>query len=204
MLRRWCISTIILLTAFTALGARQNVLKTGQPAPDFELLGHDNKVVKLSELKGKTVILEWWNKDCPYVRKHYDSKNMQNLQKKYTDKGAVWLTVLSSAPEKQGYLKSDEIAKVMTEQGAKPSRVLMDPDGKVGHLYSAKTTPHMYIIKPDGNLAYQGAIDSISSADAGDIPKATNYISSAMNLLSQGKTPNPDTTRPYGCGVKYK
>lgn len=182
--------------------------KINAPAPDFKLQGHDGKTYQLSDLKGKYVVMEWWNKDCPFVRKHYDSKNMQKLQKTYTSqkvngKEVVWLTMLSSAPEKQGYLKADGIKKVMGKEGGSPTAVLMDPKGKAGRLYEAKTTPHMYIVDPDGKLVYRGAIDDNSSADPDDVKSAKNYVTNAFASLSSGKKVDPNSTKPYGCSVKY-
>lgn len=178
--------------------------KINAQAPDFSLKGHDGKTYKLSDYKDKFVVLEWWNKDCPFVAKHYSSGNMQKLQKEYGDKGVVWFTILSSAPGKQGYLKPDEIKKVMAEQNAKQKVVLIDEDGKVGQMYAAKTTPHMYIINPKGSLIYMGAIDDKPTVKVEDLKSATNYVKEALDLAMQDKAVKHQSTKPYGCSIKYK
>ena len=152
------------------------------------------------------MIIEWVNYDCPFVKKHYhrSHQNMQKLQAKYTSKGVVWLSICSSAPGKQGHVSPDEARELTTSRGAKPTHVLFDPTGEVGRNYGAKTTPHMYIIDDTGTLlAYNGAIDSIPSANPADIAKAKNYVKTAMTALAAGEKPNPATTKPYGCSVKY-
>lgn len=174
-----------------------------QMAPDFTLQAANGDMVKLSEHRGKYVVLEWTNHLCPFVKKHYDSGNMQALQKQYTDQGVVWLSVISSAEGKQGFVDSDGANQLTSGRGATPSHVLLDASGEVGKMYDAKTTPHMYIITPEGNLAYMGAIDSIKSASPADIPKATNYVQVAMNELMNGKAVSNPKTKPYGCSVKY-
>lgn len=167
----------------------------GKTAPEFTALTKHN---------GKIVVLEWYNDGCPFVRKHYDSQNMQKLQKKYTQKGVVWLKVISSAEGKQGYLKNQDEVKVKErEEGSYASEVFLDKNGEIGKLYGALTTPHMFIINADGNLVYNGAIDSISSYDISDIPKSKNYVAEALDDLLSGKNPKMAKTRPYGCSVKY-
>jgi peroxiredoxin len=178
-------------------------VKVGDTAPDFTLKGSDGKDYKLSAQKGKTVVLEWYNKDCPYVRKHYDSKNMQTLQKDYTSKGTVWFTIVSSAKGKEGYVDQTGAASLRTEQGMNSTAFLMDDGGKVGKLYEAKTTPHMYVIDKAGKLAYQGAIDDRPSANAKSLTGATNYISQAIMALEKGEPVKTASTAPYGCSVKY-
>ncbi|MBD1391022.1 thioredoxin family protein [Neiella sp. HB171785] len=179
-------------------------VKINQAAPDFALASAAGETVKLSDYQGKYVILEWTNHDCPFVKKHYSSDNMQSLQKKYTGQGAIWLSIISSAPGKQGYVDATAANKLTTDRGAAPTHVLFDPDGKVGKQYGAKTTPHMYVIQPDGILAYAGAIDSIKSTDPADIATATNYLTQAMDELAAGKAVSQPLTKPYGCSVKYK
>ncbi|VUD47621.1 Thiol-disulfide oxidoreductase ResA [Thalassocella blandensis] len=175
----------------------------GKPAPEFTLKNTDGKEVNLADFKGKTVVLEWTNHQCPFVKKHYESGNMQKLQKEATGEGIVWLSIISSAPGKQGFVSSDEAKDLTKSRKAVPSQVLFDPSGKVGKAYSAKTTPHMYIIDDKGTLQYMGGIDSIPSANQDDIGKATNYVTQAIKELKAGKTISQPKTRPYGCSVKY-
>lgn len=173
-------------------------------APNFELVDMDGKQVSLNDYKGKTVVLEWFNHGCPFVRKHYDSGNMQKLQQKYTKKGVVWLSIVSSAEGKQGHLTPKAAQKKKLEEKSGASNFLLDPEGKVGQLYAAKTTPHMYVINKTGDLVYQGAIDSISSADPSDISKAKNYVDLALSEILAGRKVTAQRTQPYGCSVKYK
>lgn len=195
-----------ILTLLLALGSMaQAGVDNGKAAPDFKLMGHDGKAYQLSDFKGKTVVLEWVNEGCPFVKKHYDkSGNMPALQKRYTGEDVVWLSICSSGKGKQGYWKAPAEAASWKEshQGAQ-NAVLLDPDGAVGRLYGAKTTPAMYIIDKEGKLAYQGAIDSIASFDEADIPKATNYVSQALAELAAGKAVSQAQTKSYGCSVKY-
>ncbi len=172
-------------------------------APAFTLPDADGKPRSLSEFSGKTVVLEWHNKDCPYVVKHYGSGNMQKLQKTYTAKGVVWLSIISSAPGKQGYVTGAQAAADMKAAGAAPTAVLLDPKGEVGQLYGAKTTPHMFVVSGDGKIVYNGAIDSIRSVNAGDIAKSENYVASALDAVAAGKAVPTPTSTPYGCSVKY-
>jgi len=176
----------------------------GKMAPSFELKGADGKPHNLKEYlgQGKTVVLEWWNYKCPFVKKHYESNNMQKLQKKYAA-NVVWLTINSSAKNKQGHVSGNEAKKLLADMGAKPTEVLLDHNGKVGRLYAAKTTPHMYIINPEGMLIYKGAIDSNSSANKADIPASTNYVDQALDSHLKGKPIKVATSKPYGCSVKY-
>ena len=179
-------------------------VKVDTAAPNFTLLNSHGKTVKLADYKGKYVVLEWTNHLCPFVKKHYDSDNMQALQRNYTDKDVVWLSIISSAKGKQGYVDGTQANALSTERNATPSHVLFDESGEIGKLYGAKTTPHMYIIDPSGTLRYGGAIDSIRSADPADIPKATNYVSEGMNSLLAGQSVTNKLTPPYGCSIKYK
>jgi len=178
-------------------------VKTGDPAPAFTLTDSNGKSHSLESFKGKTVVLEWVNHGCPFVKKHYDSGNMQSLQKDWTGKGVVWLSICSSAPGKQGHQSPADWNKTVADKKASPTAVLIDEDGKVGKAYGAKTTPHMYIIAPDGKLVYQGAIDSVSSANNDDIAGATNYVSAALAEVLAGKPVTNGSTKPYGCSVKY-
>lgn len=183
--------------------ARAETAKIGAPAPAFTELDSSGEKVSLSDFAGKTVVLEWTNDGCPFVQNQYRSGNMQKTQAEATGQGVVWLTVISSKPGSQGYVTGKQADALTAQRGAKPTQVLLDPDGSMGRAYGARTTPHMYIIKPDGMLAYNGAIDSIASADVNDIPKAKNYVLASLSSLEQGKAPDPALTVPYGCSVKY-
>jgi peroxiredoxin len=185
--------------AGTALAAPS----VGKPAPDFTGVDTRGQQVKLSDFRGKTVVLEWTNDGCPYVRKHYRTGNMQALQKELTGEGIVWLSVISSSPGSQGYVEPAEADKLTTSRDAAPTAVLLDPEGKIGRLYDAKVTPHMYIIKPDGTLAYQGAIDDKPTTRDRDVKTAKNYVKTALNQIAAGKPVDPAVTRAYGCTVKY-
>jgi peroxiredoxin len=173
-------------------------------APNFSLINSDSKGINLSDYKGKIVVLEWFNYGCPFVRKHYDSQNMQKLQKKYRNKGVIWLSVVSSAKGKQGYLTPLKAKSKIREEGSHANEVLLDPNGEVGKMYGAIVTPHIFIINKEGALAYNGAIDSIPSYDLSDIPQAKNYVKLALDNLLIGKQPEIKKTRPYGCSVKYE
>jgi peroxiredoxin len=195
-----------LLTALLATVAVASAAgpKPGAAAPDFTLPDTNGKEHSLSDFKGKFVVLEWTNFGCPFVKKHYDSKNMQHLQAKYTDKDVVWLMIGSSAEGKQGNFPAEKWNEMIEEKGAKPTAVLLDPEGTVGRLYGATTTPDMYIVDPDGKLLYRGAIDSKPTADKSDIPTSTNYVSAALDAAMEGKPVKKPSTSPYGCSVKYK
>jgi peroxiredoxin len=181
----------------------QAAVKVGEPAPDFTLSGADGKSYSLNGLKGKYVVLEWTNHECPFVKKHYGSGNMQSLQKELTGKGAVWLSIVSSAKGKQGHVDAAQATELSKKRGAAPTAVLLDPSGEVGRKYDAKTTPHMFVVAPDGKLVYMGGIDSIPSADADDIAKATPYVKVALDEAMAGKPVTNASTKPYGCSVKY-
>ncbi|MBI4348422.1 MAG: thioredoxin family protein [Elusimicrobia bacterium] len=178
--------------------------KVDKPAPDFAAKDVKGVERKLADFKGKLVVLEWHNKDCPYVKKHYGSYNMQTLQADYTKKGVVWLTIISSAEGKQGFVSGPEAEADMAKAEAAPTHILLDPEGTVGKRYGAKTTPHMFVINAKGKLVYNGAIDSNSSSDPAAIKDATNYVASALDALLGGKAVAKKVTRPYGCSVKYK
>jgi peroxiredoxin len=174
-----------------------------KPAPDFSVQGSDGKTHKLSDYKGQFVVLEWWNKDCPFVKKHYESGNMQALQKEYTDKKVVWLSVQSSAPKKQGNVTAEEAKKIMTDAKGSPTTVLLDSSGAVGRAYEAKTTPHMFVIDPKGTLIYMGGIDDQPSADKGSLKVAKNFVRMALDAALAGKPVTVASSKPYGCSVKY-
>ena len=197
---------ILLIACTLALYAApiRAALAPGQPAPDFTLSDQTGTPRKLSEAKGKFVVLEWYNKDCPFVRRHYGAKNMQGLQKKYTGKGVVWYSIDSGAEGKEGYLTPKAAVKQIKKSGMASTALLLDPKGDVGRLYGAKTTPHMFVIDPKGNLIYMGAIDDNPSADKSDDPvKAHNYVSAALDAAMAGKPVETPVTTSYGCSVKY-
>jgi len=173
------------------------------PAPTFSATTADGKTVNLADYKGKTVVLEWTNHDCPYVRKHYGSGNMQSQQKAATAQGVVWLQVISSAPGQQGFVDGAAAQKLNADRGAAPTATLLDPKGELGKLYGAQTTPHMYVIKADGTLAYKGGIDSIATPNKDDIAKAEPYVTEALAAVAAGRKVEKASTRPYGCSVKY-
>ena len=173
-------------------------------APDFKLKDTDGKEHSLSEFKGKWVVLEWFNKDCPFVKKHYGSSNMQNLQKTYTDKGVVWLTINSSAIGKQGYENSSDAKKTNQDLKSNHSFYLDDSEGVVGKLYGAKTTPHMFVISPEMQVMYTGAIDNNDSPDPAVIKTSKNYVALALDSAMNKKAVAVAHAKPYGCGVKYK
>jgi len=189
--------------SFSLVAQAAAPLKTGDMAPDFSLQGADGKTYKLSQFKGKNVVLEWFNKDCPYVKKFYDSKTAQGLQKEATAKSTVWLTVISSVPGKEGYLAPADAKKVMEEKGMAATALLIDDKGTVGKMYSAKTTPHMFVIDKAGKLAYQGAMDDRPSATSKSLVGATNYVSLALAAVEKGEPVKTASTTPYGCSVKY-
>jgi peroxiredoxin len=177
--------------------------KTGEAAPEFMATASNGKTVRLADFRGKYVVLEWHNNGCPYVGKHYNSGNMQKLQREWTGRGVVWLTILSSAPGKQGYVTANEENAYLAKVQAAPSAALLDPSGQIGHLYDAKTSPQMVVINPQGVVIYDGAIDNKPTTDLEDVPGATNYVSLALEQAIAGKQVETPTTRPYGCSVKY-
>lgn len=176
----------------------------GKKAPSFSLTDIDGNTRSLEEFKGKHVVLEWTNPGCPFVKKHYDSGNMQALQKEWTGKEVIWLSVCSSAEGKQGHMTPAEWREWAEKEKASPTAVLLDPDGKVGKRYEAKTTPHMFVIDPKGTLIYMGAIDDKPSYDPADVKGAANHVSLALEASLAGKPVEVSSTRPYGCSVKYK
>ena len=185
-----------------ALPAHANI-QPGAAAPDFTAKAIDGKELTLSGLKGKTVVLEWSNYDCPFVRMHYSSDNIPNLQSKYTEKDVVWLTVMSSAPGKQGYYTADELIARGQKVNNHATHVLMDADGKIGKLYAAKTTPHIFVIDKAGMVQYNGAIDSIPSSDKQSLSRAEPLAAKAIDAVLAGNEPENAANKPYGCGVKY-
>jgi peroxiredoxin len=199
------VHSLVAVAAALTLGAAivQAAVSVGQPAPDFKVKDATGKEQSLAAYKGKFVVLEWTNPGCPFVKKHYDSANMPATQKAAEAKGAVWLTVSSTAPGGQDYKQPAELAAWLKEKGATPTAVLMDDDGKIGKAYGARTTPHMFVIDPSGKLVYAGAIDSKASANKEDVKGATNYVSVALNEAMAGKPVTKASSEPYGCSVKY-
>jgi alkyl hydroperoxide reductase subunit AhpC len=190
------------LMGIASLAAAATV-QIGQPAPEFTATDSKGHPLTLSEYRGKTVVLEWTNADCPYTRKHYTSGNMQGIQALAQKNGVVWLTVISSAPGKQGYVNGPAADALTQSRGAVPTAVVLDSSGTVGRLYGAKTTPHMFVIDKNGALQYMGGIDSIATADVSDIAQAEPYLKEAMLEVVQGKPVAHAVTRPYGCSIKY-
>jgi peroxiredoxin len=200
------IKTALLALVLLVVGAAALVPAEVPPdaeAPNFTLPDVAGGTHSLSSYRGRYVVLEWFNYDCPFVRKHYGRGNMQMLQKKFTDEGIVWLAICSSAPGKQGHYAPEQMARMAWERNVASTAILLDPDGKVGRLYAAKTTPHMFVIDPEGRVIYQGAIDSVASTDPGDIPGAINYVQAALDAVKAGKPVEKKVTAPYGCSVKY-
>jgi len=177
--------------------------KVGEAAPEFTATASSGKSVHLSDYRGKYVVLEWHNNGCPYVGKQYNSGNMQKLEKEWTVRGVVWFTIESSAPGKQGYVTASQENDYLTKVQAAPTAALLDPTGSIGHLYDAKTSPHMFVIDPHGTLIYDGAIDDKPTTDLNDVAGATNYVSLALEQAMAGKPVATPVTRPYGCSVKY-
>ncbi|WP_225919202.1 thioredoxin family protein [Actomonas aquatica] len=195
--------TATVFSAVLALPTFASQASVGEQAPDFTLTSIDGQTHRLSDFKGKTVVLEWVNPECPFVVKHYSSGNIPALQKSATDDGVVWLAINSGSPGAQGDYDPEKAAGWMESNEAAPTAYFRDQDGKVGRLYGAKTTPHMYVINPEGELVYNGAIDSIPSASKRDLAKAQNYVIAALAAVKNGHELERDQTQPYGCGVKY-
>jgi AhpC/TSA family len=203
----------VTLAAIAALGvgimllfgsAASAALKIGEPAPDFTATDSKGDPIHLKEYRGKTVVLEWTNADCPYTRKHYTSGNMQSVQGLAQQQGIIWLTVVSSAPGKQGYVNGPAADALTVSRKAAPTAVVLDPTGAVGRLYAAKTTPHMFVIDKNGALQYMGGMDSLATTDEADIARAEPYLKEAMLAVAQGNAAPHPVTKPYGCSVKYQ
>lgn len=197
----FCAATIIALSVGAQPASAQ--ARVGNPAPTFSLTDSNGRNVSLAEHKGKTVVLEWTNHECPYVGKHYRGNNMQALQKKWTGQGVVWLSVISSAPGQDGHVSPQQANKLTADRGAAPTAVLFDTTGKTGRDYGARTTPHMYVINGDGALVYAGGIDDQPSARLEDLKIAKNFVDAALSELAQGKPVSVSSSRAYGCSVKY-
>ncbi len=197
------LSLFLALAVAGCLGGFAASAEIGKAAPDFTLADMQGRPVSLSSYRGKVVVLEWVNPECPFVVKHYESGNMPALQKNAAAEGVVWITINSARPDAQGDYDASQVAAWSRKNGAAPAVYCRDSDGKVGRLYGAKTTPHMYVIAADGTLVYHGAIDSIRSAKQSDIAKATNYVTASLEALSAGRPVETAATQPYGCGIKY-
>ena len=195
---------LALACAFIHPATAKAAAVVGQAAPAFTLPDTHGGRHSLSDLKGKMVVLEWVNFECPFVGKHYGSGNMQKLQKAYTGKGVVWLSINSSAEGKQGYFAPEKIDALLKEKGAAPTAYLIDTDGAVGREYGAKTTPHMYVIDPGGRVIYTGGIDDTPSTDQADVATAKNFVSAALDEALAGKPVTTASSTPYGCSVKYR
>ncbi|MDD5460042.1 MAG: redoxin domain-containing protein [Methylococcales bacterium] len=189
--------------AFAAVSTAVAEPVVDHPAPVFSGAAADGTTINLADLRGKTVVLEWTNHECPFVVKHYESGNIPNLQKDALAKGIVWLQVITSAPGKQGNVDGETAKKLNAHRGATPTNTVLDNDGSIGKLYSATNTPQFFIIDPQGILVYKGGIDSIPSTDQSDIPKAENYVRAALADLAAGRKVAKSSTKPYGCSVKY-
>jgi thioredoxin-related protein len=200
VLRRALLATSLVAMA----GLAQAAPAVGQPAPDFQLKDTNGRSVKLSDYRGKYVVLEWTNPGCPYVKKHYNSGNMAATQQDALAKGAVWLAINSTEKGAWDYLEPAKLTAWLKERKAQTTATLMDEEGTAGRAYGARTTPHMYIVDPQGKLVYAGGIDSIPSSDADDIKKAVNYVKQGLGEALAGKPISAATTRPYGCSIKYK
>src|SRR5437764_14095592 len=200
--------TKLILPAITTLASAAlyaaDVPPVGSAAPEFSAPDTNGKAQSLAQYKGKYVVLEWFNPECPFVKKHYGSDNMQKLQREYTSKGVVWLTIDSNAPGSEGNLSADAASKVMTGWKTRQTALLLDPEGKAGRAYGAKNTPNMVVINPEGKIVYEGAIDSKATPNPADIPNSTNYVKVALDESLAGKPVTTSTTKPYGCSVKYK
>lgn len=201
MKNKLIIFTLMIILGFSAYAA--DLPEVGKMAPDFELQDTNFKSHKLSDYRGKIIVLEWLNHDCPFVKKHYVSQNMQKMQSAYTQKDVIWFSINSTAQDSGDYKTEEQANELNNEFKGKASAILQDDSGKVGRLYGAKTTPHMFVIDQQGVLKYMGAIDSKRSTDPEDIPGSTNYVMNALNSLLLGREVSPAATKPYGCSVKY-
>jgi peroxiredoxin len=198
----------IILTVITSLIAAVAYAfdppPVGSAAPDFSLTDAKGTAHSLSQYKGKYVVLEWFNPECPFVKKHYGGGNMQKLQDEYTGRGVVWLTIDSNAPGTEGNITAEQALKITASWKTHQTALLLDPEGKAGRAYGAKNTPNMVIINPDGKIAYEGAIDSKATPNPADIPTSTNYVKAALDESLAGKSVTTPQTKPYGCHVTYK
>lgn len=199
MMSRTLIATGLSLTAAAAFAA----VTPGAPAPEFSLTDINGKSHKLSAFKGKYVVLEWFNSGCPFVQKHYESGNMQNLQKKYTEKGVIWLAINSTNPKSADYRDPQKSLTLWKDWNIGATALMLDEDGKVGQTFGAKATPHMYVIDPKGDVIYAGAIDDKATWRQEDVKTAKNFVATALDESMSGKSVSTANTAPYGCSVKY-
>jgi len=200
----WLIPTTAAVVVSSVAAPSWATVRVGNPAPDFTAKTSTGQTVRLSDYKGKVVVLEWTNHQCPFVAKHYRSGNMQKLQQEAKAKGVVWFSVVSSAPGQQGFVTAAQANAVVKEQKASPTAVILDPEGTLGKLYGARTTPHMFVIDKAGQLQYMGAIDDQPNLAEKDVTKANNYVRAAIQQILAGQKVTTSTTQPYGCSVKYK
>ena len=203
MTKTFFLSFLALLTLAGCLSESKVEAKIGEMAPNFTGTDSTGSKISLSDFKGRNVVLEWTNHECPFVKKHYGSGNMQKLQQKYTEQGVIWLSIVSSAVGKQGYTSGEEAAAIIKEKGAHATARILDSSGKIGRLYGARTTPHMFVVSKEGILVYAGAIDSDPGFNPEGIKGATNYVADALESLAKGEAVKVSATKPYGCAVKY-
>jgi len=203
IMKKSVLTAVLSSLAISALMALDSP-PVGSAAPDFSAPDSKGKTQSLSQYKGKYVVLEWFNPECPFVKKHYGGGNMQKLQEEYTGKGVVWLSIDSSAPGAEGNVSPEQGEKIITGWKGHQTALVLDPDGKVGRAYGAKNTPHMFVINPEGKVVYEGAIDSKRTPNPADIPSSTNYVKQALDEALAGKAVTTADTKPYGCSVKYK
>ena len=203
ILKASVVVAILSIVGFTHDGLAGSQIRVGQPAPAFSGVSNTGSQISLSDYRGKTVVLEWTNHQCPYVRKHYSTDNMQAAQKQATSEGVVWISVVSSAPGREGFVAPDESQRLTRERGASPTEVVLDSSGEIGRLYNARVTPHMFVIDGSGTLVYMGGIDDRPSARRSDIDGATNYVLAALADIKASRNIAQAVTRAYGCSVKY-
>ncbi|MAY99364.1 MAG: thioredoxin family protein [Micavibrio sp.] len=201
MIKHLILAFCAFIMAAPAMAATPQI---GEKAPNFTVVNSNGQNVSLSDFEGKVVVLEWTNHGCPYVQKHYETHNMQGLQRKYRDQDVIWLSIISSAEGRQGHVTGEQANTLTKERKASPSAVLLDSDGTVGKLYGASTTPHMFVINKAGTLVYKGAIDDNNSANHATVQGARNYVSEALDSVLAGNNVVVTQTNPYGCAVKYK
>lgn len=194
---------LVIALLVTHASVHASAIKVGEPAPDFTGTDDTGKTHALAGLKGKFVVLEWHNQGCPYVGKHYNSGNMQKLQREWTAKGVAWFTVVSSAPGQQGHVTPEQSREYVAAKKAAPTAVLLDPTGEIGRKYDAKTSPHMIVIDPNGVVIYNGAIDDKPTTDVADVDGATNFVSAALSDAMANRPVGTPSNQPYGCNVKY-
>jgi peroxiredoxin len=197
------VATFLAVSMAALVSAAQAAVAPGQAAPEFSLMDINGKVQKLSDYRGKYVVLEWFNSECPFVQKHYESGNMQALQARYTQKGVAWLGINSTSPRHSNYRDPARSQAILKEWKSAPTAFVLDPDGKVGKQYGARTTPHMYVIDPKGTLVYVGGIDDRPSTSQRDIAAARNLVAAALDESLSGKPVGTPSAMPYGCSVKY-